>query len=148
MVPLHVAWQLPPSQVVSHPAVPLHTISEPMPTWNVHSRVPLQLAVQASPHAAVQPAVLLHVTVQPSPQRLVHAVVPLHVHVSATQRQASPPPMHAVGPPGLGARLAQPATSTEARPIEGTSQRVTGPWSATRGSGTTLPEEENAPLRA
>jgi hypothetical protein len=64
VVPLHVAWQAPPSHVVSQPPVPLQTISEPMPTWKLHSWVPLHVAVQSMPHAAVQPAVLLHTTPQ------------------------------------------------------------------------------------
>ena len=63
-VPLHVAWHPPPSHVVSQPPVPVHAISDDMPTWKLHSSVPVQVAVQSTPHAAVQPAVPVQVAAQ------------------------------------------------------------------------------------
>lgn len=63
-VALHVAWQSPPSQSVSQPPRPLQVISEPVPTWKLQASVPLQLAVQSMPQAAVHPRVLLQVTTQ------------------------------------------------------------------------------------
>lgn len=60
----HVCVHPPPSQVVSQPAVPVHAMVEPMPTWNEHACVPVQVAVQSTPHAAVQPPVPVHATAQ------------------------------------------------------------------------------------
>jgi len=62
-VVLHVSVHPPPSHVVSQPPVPVHAIVEPMPVWKKHASVPVQLAVQSIPHAALQPAPV-HATAQ------------------------------------------------------------------------------------
>jgi hypothetical protein len=58
-----VAWQPPPSHVVSQPPVPVHAISDAMPTWNEQGCVLVHVAVQSTPHAALQPAPV-HATAQ------------------------------------------------------------------------------------
>ena len=59
-----VMWHAPPSQVVSQPPVPVHAISDAIPVWNEQGWVPVHVAVQSTPQAAVQPPMPVHATAQ------------------------------------------------------------------------------------
>jgi len=85
-----------------------------MPTWNAQDRVPVHVAVQSTPHAAVQPAVPVQATAQWSPQVDVQAARPVHVQAVPAQIHARPPALQREGPPGFGALGEQPASKAQA----------------------------------
>ena len=77
--------------------------------------MPVQVAVQSKPQAAVHPAVPVQATAQWSPQMEVHAAKPVQVQLVLTQMQPNPPAAQLGGPPGLGADGRHPATKTHAQ---------------------------------
>lgn len=79
-----------------------------MPTWKEHGCVPVHVAVQSMPQAAVQPPVPVQATAQWSPHVVVQGSVLVQEQLVETQTQPTPkrpPPLQLGEPPGLGPEL-------------------------------------------